>query len=332
MTFEWQSQILRQQWGASSCHPFSHFSRLICSMLLHPRVVPLCVHTHVYTDHGTHQEETVLTCAHTIYVFRAAARNFCISASAFWWVADVSLSFYVGSELQAWDPAPWGALSWDWTQAIGCHCRSIVCCRKRAVTLGKLISKESCFSAQVEGCWFVWDVLHFETHTSPSLCLFKSSCFVGCFHHGKLGILILFLKIVCCVWISPGSTPEEDFMSRKVPRLKETKRQLHSVLETHLMRSEALARRTASLLAHPKCALHLQLPGGPVLAAWRWEDDGEEAVVRGAGASFPAGVPAAWSCARLHHNSYCVSLINALLKLWNYKRKKRMHLFRLLIH
>lgn len=24
---------------------------------------------------------------------------------------------------------------------------------------------------------------------------------------------------------------------------------------------------------------------------------------------------AAWTCARLHHNSYCVSLINALLKL-----------------
>lgn len=41
---------------------------------------------------------------------------------------------------------------------------------------------------------------------------------------------------------------------------------------------------------------------------------------------------AGWTGANLHHNSYCVSLINALLKLWNYKRKKRMHLFRLLIH
>lgn len=37
--------------------------------------------------------------------------------------------------------------------------------------------------------------------------------------------------------------------------------------------------------------------------------------LRGAGALLQLAAPAAWSRARLHHNSYCVSLINALLKL-----------------
>ena len=152
------------------CHPFSH-SRLICSMLLHPRVVPLCVHTHVYTcsRHPPGRDCTDV-CSYHLRVFRAAARNFCINASAFWWVADVSLSFCVGSGAPGSRPVPWGALSWDWThRPLGVTVALLSVVERGLLRWGNWISKESCFSAQVEGCWFVWDVLHFETHASPLL-------------------------------------------------------------------------------------------------------------------------------------------------------------------
>lgn len=123
-----------------------------------------------------------------------------------------------------------------------------------SLSLYCLLSKEGCYAGetgfQKKGVFLPkWRVVClFEMFcilkpTPPLSCLFKSSCFVGCFHHGKLGILILFLKIVCCVWIPPGVPQRRTSMSRKVPRLKETKRQLHSILETHLTRSEALGKK-----------------------------------------------------------------------------------------
>ena len=318
------------------CHPFSH-SRVICPMLLHPHIVHLCVHTHVHTC-SRHPPERDCTdvCSYHLRVCSCSSKKF----------LHYHLSFLM--------------TSWCFLE-LSCRCRSSRLethtypgARSVGIELiGHWVSLSLYCLSLKEGCYagetgfqkkvvFLpkWRVVClFEMFcilrpTPPLPCLFKNSCFVGCFHHGKLGILILFLKIVCCVWISPGVPQRRTSMSRKVPRLKETKRQLHSILETHLMRSEALGKREdgkGSLLAHPKCALHLQLPGGPCWLRGGGKMMVSEAVVRRRRVFQPAA-PAAWSRARLHHNSYCVSLINALLKLWNYKRKKRRHLFRLLIH
>ena len=166
---KWQSQILRQHWATSAVlSPIPGWFVQCCCI----HILCICVSIHMCTHaHVTHQKETVLMCAHTIYVcVRAAARNISIITSASWWLADVSLSFPVGAGAPGSRPIPWGALSWDWThRPLGVTVALLSIVERGLLRWGNWISKESCFSAQVEGCLFVWDVLHFETHTSPPL-------------------------------------------------------------------------------------------------------------------------------------------------------------------
>ena len=152
------------------CHPFSH-SRVICPMLLHPHIVHLCVHTHVHTC-SRHPPERDCTdvCSYHLRVCSCSSKKFLHYHLSFlmtsWCFLELSCQ-----ELQARDPyIPWGALSWDWThRPLGVTVALLSIVERGLLRWGNWISKESCFSAQVEGCLFVCDVLHFETHTSPPL-------------------------------------------------------------------------------------------------------------------------------------------------------------------
>lgn len=218
MTFEWQESDSKAAVEVR-LPPFSH-SRLICSMLLHP-VLCLCVSIHMCTRaHGT-LGRTVLTCAHTICVFS----TWYISASAFWWVADVSLSFYVGSgaprlETRALGSARLGLNS----EPLGVTVALCLLLFWKGLLRWKLDFKKVVFLPS-GGCWFVWDVFCILRPTPPSLASLKAAVLLAVSTMVSWAFWFCFENCVLCLNIT-WSTPEEDFMSRKVPRLKETKRQL----------------------------------------------------------------------------------------------------------